>query len=328
MKQFLVLFLVIACVSNLQAQEASVCMKRYADIANHCIPRDSLQKMQEWVASIASNKIRNIDTLPMSIVAKSYRQAVNYVMIGKSDSAFYFLNVFLDNSIADYMVLVDPYLKPLRLDTIRWEAVIHRIEQGYLNSLDSSVNKEYALELFYLGIEDQKYRYYYPILNLNFYGNGMDDYVNDSVFDQLVNKYGFPSIALVGTHAAKVGFALIQHTTFSKNYRKRYRAVVRAYKNNDYDPQCYAKVKDRWLLQHHRRQLYGTNWLKSTEKRFVKKYGDHYILEPVRNFRKLNDRRAELGLESIEDYMKDYPDYMIPANYYPTNKRLKSYSFN
>ena len=299
----------------LQAQETSGCTKKYATIANYAVERDSMQQKQDWIASIALNQINESDTSKLAIAAKSYRLSVSYAMQGNKDTAFHYLNMFLDYSIADYMVVVDPFLNPLRDDTARWKSVITRVEQGYLACLDSSVNKEYALQLFYLCIEDQKYRYYYPVFGLG-YDNGWDDYRTDTVFDQLVKRYGFPTISLVGPHAAKAGSAIVQHTTFSKSYKSRYKEVVKAYKNNDYDPKYYARVVDRWLLHHHRKQLYGTNWLKSTEKRFVKKYGDHFILEPVRNFEKLNERRAALGMEPIEEYVKHFPDYMIPEKYY------------
>lgn len=316
MKRILLFFFAFASFLIIQAQETNICSKKYASVANYCVIRDSMQQKQDWEASILINQIHGFDTEGV-IETKSYRQAVNYTMIGNFDSAFHYLNIFLNNPIADYMVIVDPFLQTLRKDSIRWETVITRVEQGYLACLDNSINKEFALQLFYLSIEDQKYRYYYPILQLDYDGkDGLDDYRNDTIFEQLVKKYGFPTITLVGTHAAKAGFGIIQHTTFSKSYRKRYKAVVKAFKENDYDPQCYARVKDRWLLRHNRKQIYGTNWLRSTSKRFVQKYGEHYILEPVRNFKKLNDRREELGIEPIETYMKNYPNYMIPEKYY------------
>ena len=310
------LLLAFASVLSLQSQENPDCKKMYATIANYAVERDSMQQKQDWAASIALNQIKESDTSSLAIAAKSYRLSVSYAMQGNRDSAFHYLNTFLDYSIADYMVVVDPYLNPLREDTARWKTVIARVEQGYLACLDSSVNKEYALQLFYLSIDDQNCRYYYPVFGLDYDGDGWGDYRTDTVFDRLVKKYGFPTISLVGPHAAKAGFAIVQHTTFSKSYRSRYKAVVEAFKNNDYDPQCYARVKDRWLLHHRRKQLYGTNWLKSTEKRFVKKYGDHFILEPVRTFEKLNERRAALGMEPIEEYVKKFPDYMIPEKYY------------
>ncbi len=320
MKQLSLLILVIVCVLYLKAQEISDCMKRYATVANYVIQRDSMQEKQEWMASIAFNQIKYSDTSSLSIAAKSYRQAVNYAMIEVLDSAFHYLDIFLDNPYADYMVVVDPFLHTLKQDTVRWNAVMGRVEQGYLNCLEDSVNKEYALQLFYLSIKDQLYRYYYPILGLVPEGDDWDDHKSDTLFEQLVKKYGFPTISLVGPHAVKAGFAIVQHTTFSKSYKSRYKAIVKAFNNNDYDPQCYAKAKDKWLLHHHRKQLYGTNWLKSTSRRFVKKYGDHYILEPVRNFKKLNERRAALGMEPIEEYIKDFPDYMIPEKYYRKKK--------
>ncbi len=281
-----------------------------------------MQEKQDWIASIANNQFKADDT-KAAIDAKSYRQAVNYAMLGNRDSAFHYLNLFLNNDVADYAVVVDPLLNTLKQDTLRWKAVITRIEEGYLACLDSSVNKEYALQLFYLSIEDQKCRFYYPVWQIDYDSCHIMDMRSDSIFDLLVKKYGFPTISLVGQHASKAGCAIIQHATFGKSYRERYKAVVKAYKNNDYDPQGYAKVKDRWLIMHNRRQLYGTNWLMSTSKKFQKKYGNHYILEPVRNFKKLNERRAALGMESIEAYMENFPNYMIPEKYYRKGKGKK-----
>jgi hypothetical protein len=294
------------------AQVATTAQKEYErEYGNFCVNRDSFQRKQQWDSSIVVCRKMLNDTVLGFLY---YRLAVNYASLHQKDSAYNNLHRYIDISADDRAVVVDPAFEELRKDSIKWQQVLYRIEQGYLDCLDSSYNFEWALKLFYLGIEDQKYRFYYSVWHEPWEGDQWYDLevAKEQQFKNLFAQYGFPTISKVGKHASQAAFTLIQHGSPCRQY---YSAVKQAYNNHDFLPAHYAKVIDRWRAEHRKRQLYGTSWIKSNKTK--KKYGDVFILEPVRDFKNLNKRRFELGLPSIEDRKKTLgDDYLIPDKYY------------
>lgn len=288
-----------------------ICKKCYeTDLRSLVIKPDSFQRKGDWLSSIEFNKKKMLDSIT---VYDNYRLAASYSMINNFDSAFKYLNRFIDISTDDRCIIVDKKFDNLKKNIFFWESVIRRIEHGYLTCLDSMVNKEYALKLFYLGIKDQKYRKYYPILQQPFEPEEWprNDLQNDSIFTAMVKKYGFPTLSKVGRLATNAGFLIVQH---GNTKYKHYREVIKAYKRNDYESILFAKVVDRWRTEHNRKQIYGTSWHRSTETSLI--YGDKWVLEPVKDFRNLNKRRHSIGLCPIEEELEKDTNQIIPKEYY------------
>jgi hypothetical protein len=87
--------------------------------------------------------------------------------------------------------------------------------------------------------------------------------------------------------------------------------VQKAFKDGDYLAAHYAWITDRWLTQNGKLQLYGT--LFSSE---LNPDGSRTnLLMPVEDFKNLNKRRAEIGLQSIEEDAKIW-GVRIPEEYY------------
>lgn len=283
---------------------------------NFIVTRDTFQTKQQWESSICYNLGRlNRQNNPPAY--HYYRLAVNYSMLNNTDSAHYFLKEYIRFSDDDVCVLIDPLFDNLRTDEIKWQDITKSIDSLYLLCLNNVANEEYALELFHLNPLDQKYRYYYPRWGVWEYSRAYNqDSLNAETLKTLIKKYGFPTISKVGNYAAETAFLVIQHNPSLKKY---YHQLFKAYRNNDFDSWCYARAKDRYLtLYLGRKQLYGTSWVHSTKTQ--KKYGDKYVLRPVRNFKNLNKRRASIGLKPIEETIEE--DSVIPEKYY---KRCKKY---
>lgn len=309
-KNFAIIIAAILIVGISVAQNCS-CNKIYeTDLRSLTIKPDSFQIKKDWLSSVVLNRTQLLDSITDYA---NYRLAASYSMLNNLDSACLYLNQFLDMSIDDRCILVDERFNNLRNDYHFWSAITKRIEQHYLVCLDSCVNKEYALKLFYLGVKDQKYRKYYPTLRQSFDGIewAKNDLQNDSAFSCLVKKYGFPSLSKVGKLASTAGFLIIQH---GKTKYKHYRMLVKAYKKGDFEAALYAKTLDRWRTDHHRKQLYGTSWYRSHKTTPI--YGDKWVLEPVKDFKNLNKRRLSMGLCTIEEELTKNPNQVIPNEYY------------
>jgi hypothetical protein len=285
--------------------------------------KDSLQKDGEYHASIQSY-LKNIDTLNIPLIR--YRMAVNYAKLNILDSAFFYLNHYIDISEDDRLIIVDKDFDSLRVHVEKWKNLTKRIEDGYLQCLDSTKNKEIALQLFYLGIEDQEYRTYLSALNqIEYDSNGrFRIYINHKEINMLaaiIKKYGYPTISMVGHLASANAFLILQH---SDKITKYYPQVKKIYKDGEISSQDFAMITDRCLMDRGRKQLYGTQLFK--DNKTEKKYPGKYILWPVKDFKNVNKRRKDMGFsETVEEYVASWnsENDIIPAKYYKQKTKRK-----
>lgn len=281
---------------------------------------DTLSSIGRYAESIAFIKC---DTnLPLYI--SSYRLAANYAQLGFIDSAYFYLERFLDQSPDDRIVVVDYRFEPLKKDTSRWYAIVERIEQGYLGLLSEKINEQLALKLFYMGINDQRYRAYVQYANPDLQQCGDEFYKKSkelqAQFVSIIQEYGFPTFTLVGRLGCSSAFYVYQHLEPAL-LTKYYKLIRKAYKDNDMFPDEYAMATDRFLLWKNRRQLYGTQFIRSnvTEKYFP----DATILYPVKNFQEVNHRRQLMGIQSTVEEVAEKHGYIIPIEYYSNTEKMK-----
>ncbi len=275
---------------------------------------DSFYDVGEYTKSINFN-LSQVDSTGKIINPHNYVLAQDYALLGNQDSAFYFLNKYVDGVPRDYRsIYVDQDFEPLKADEKRWNEIINKVEAIYITELDSTMNKELALRLFRMYPEIQKYG---ALSSVSFRRSEMPSSKEiaevgikyKSELKKIINKYGFPTPSKVGHTAADVAFYILHHSNIEDKY---YRMVKDAYENGDYFPEHYALLTDRWLSQNGKKQLYGTQF--RAQKRPDGKMGD-YTLQPVDDFKNLNKRRAELGLPPIEDYAVQVKG-TIPEEYY------------
>ena len=309
-----ILFFVLLCAAFAAfAQKNSCCTKNY-ETASYltCFGPDSLHQQEEYLASI--EWLRN-DTIAKDYL-RYYQIAADWIMLGQKDSAILYLNRFIDCSPDDRIIFADKRWIPLSSDSAKWTPIVKRVEEAYVACLDSVTHKDLALELFYLGIEDQLYRAYRGVL-MQFPDSSEYSAIDDEMYDRFVrtkeiySEYGFPTISMVGKHASTQAFLLLQHSPYIRKY---YKLIKRAYLNGEIDPVQYAMVTDRLLTEDGEPQLYGTQAIKST--RTEKYFPDQYIIWPIKDFANVNQRRAEMGFTSTVEENAKRLDAIIPEEYY------------
>jgi hypothetical protein len=144
----------------------------------------------------------------------SYRIAQCYAQLEMPDSAYFYLNKFIDENKVDCrVVLIDDDFELLRENNIEWAKIIEKIESKYLESLAESVNREYALELYRLGTEYMRSSF------TDFSYKRTEESSPRQIwkvqtkvrkdFDKLVRKYGFPTQSLVGSDAVYTSIVVI-----------------------------------------------------------------------------------------------------------------------
>jgi hypothetical protein len=283
---------------------------KYYNQSRVCVPNtDSLYNNGKYWESIIYN-LKRTDSIGNRIPQANYIIAQDYALLGMEDSAFNYLNRYIDFGSRDYRsVYIDEDFEILRKNKKEWNAIIARIENYYLMELDSSMNSELALELFNIGVEEN--RVWLTVVscrrkNLPTREERRDHNLNSQKkIKKIIKKHGLPTPSMVGKTAAGIAWSIIQHSTIKD---KHYYMIKDAYEKGDYNPEHYALTTDRWLTQNGKKQIYGTQFTKTQEE-------DVFTIMEVEDFNNINNRRAELGLPSIEEYAK-YLNGVIPKEYY------------
>jgi hypothetical protein len=286
---------------------------KYYEQSYISIPKtDSLYRVGEYLKSIEYNLAR-IDSLGNFPKKLNYIIAQDYSLLGNEDSAFYYLNKYIDLGPQDYRsVFIDEDFELLKKNKKKWNNIITRIENIYLMELDSSMNKDLAIKLFRIEIEEQKIgftmvscrRKNLPTIKEKRKQNLMAQ----KEVNKIIKKYGFPTPSMVGQTASDIVWDIIQHSLIED---KHYYMVRKAYENGDFRPEHYAFLTDRWLVQNGKKQIYGTQFSKKQNEPFLK-------LNEVEDFKNLNKRREGMGLSPIEEYAKKINGH-IPEEYYNEN---------
>ena len=117
-----------------------------------------------------------------------------------------------------------------------------------------------------------------------------EDHRNQELVISIIEKCGMPTLKEVNQRQMDAIWLGLQHST--EEIRKKYFPYVeKAVKNGDLSKQQYALMKDRMLMDEGKPQIYGSQI----------ENGKLYKLE---NPETVNERRKEMGMEPIEDYLK------------------------
>lgn len=280
---------------------------------------DSLLLSGQYEKSIINNTIIVNDTSskPFQISYGIYGIAIAYSLLGNIDSAYYYLDKYVNTSLDDKAIFVDKNLDTLKHYTNRWNALVKKIEQGYVENIGVIKDTNLAIRLFYLGIEDQKYRIILDVLEQYSEEDGEKDvashYAMQDTCVKIIEQYGIPTISMVGKYASDQFFFILQHTE-SKTQNKYYKLVKKAWERGDFDSIDYAMFTDRALMSRNKKQIYGTQMIKKSDD---KKYPNQFYLYPVKDFKNVNKRRKEMGFtETVEEWINRRPGAFIPKEYY------------
>lgn len=200
----------------------------------------------------------------------------------------------------------------------RWKKV-----QKEIKTQQKGMNLTLREELIQMGKEDQKYRaeiqeqskkgnYNASAVKELWKKQSIIDAKNLKRSEEIIAEYGYPSKKLVGKKAAKSIFLVIQHAQL--RYQQKYIPLFQeAVKSGDLEMKTLALMLDRVAVRKGRPQIYGTQI--SEDQKTGKLTFDQIVDE-----RKVNKRRAHIGLPSIESYAKRF-DFEYQ---YKKQKYLKS----
>lgn len=125
------------------------------------------------------------------------------------------------------------------------------------------------------------------------------DEKNTARLKEIVEKYGWPDAVLVGRDGTEAAILLVIHAPDVAFQEKMLPFIYKAYLNGELDGQSYALLVDKIRVAQNRPQVYGTQFLRIEEW----KDGEP-VLHPVEDEAHLDERRAELGMIPLQEYIE------------------------
>lgn len=121
---------------------------------------------------------------------------------------------------------------------------------------------------------------------------------NCSAIKNYFKEYGYPTITNNGENISHTFWLLVQHCDHDTDFQKQVLSVMKKeLKRDNVDKINYAYLYDRVQINSGKKQLYGT------QVGFDERY-QPYIKE-LRSPSEVNTRRKTIGLNTIEEYLKE-----------------------
>jgi hypothetical protein len=126
------------------------------------------------------------------------------------------------------------------------------------------------------------------------------DAENTERMNQIVDQYGWPTAALVGTDGANAAWLLVQHADSSPQFQRKCLNLMTKVPRGEVSLADVAYLTDRVLLAEGKKQLYGTQFS------FV---NGKCIPRPLEDEADVDQRRADVGLPPLSEYLKESADF-------------------
>lgn len=144
-----------------------------------------------------------------------------------------------------------------------------------------------ALEKF--GVATNEYKYIWTLINRQ------DSICAEKITD-ILEEHGWLGKSRVGEKANQAIWLIIQHAELEA--QEKYLPLLEtSVEQGESEGWHLAFLKDRILMYKEEKQIYGTQavWDNTIKKN---------IIHPIENVEQVNERRASLGLEPIEEYVE------------------------
>ena len=186
----------------------------------------------------------------------------------------------------------------IKKDSLSWDQY-HAI-QAKLDSVftvDQGIRKDYEIVLKKYGPNARQMDSLTKLMLKMDAGNG-------AIVKEVLDHYGWLGIDEIGEKANLTLFLVIQHSNMAT--QTKYLPMMReAVKQGKAKPDQLALLEDRVLTNQGKPQLYGSQVRTGKNGK--------YEFFPIADEKNVNQRRAEMGLEPLEQYARYYNiDYHVP----------------
>ncbi len=120
------------------------------------------------------------------------------------------------------------------------------------------------------------------------------DKTNTVRMKNIMEQIGWPTISLVGKKASHAAWLLVQHADDDVGFQK---TCLRLMKKNSTDISTanIAYLTDRVLVGEDKKQLYGTQYIRSKDR------PDIWVPHPISNAANVDFRRKKMGLQTLQE---------------------------
>ena len=197
--------------------------------------------------------------------------------------------------------------------TKEWEELISKLEER-VTEYESSLNKPLMRELETINESDQKYRTIMDSVQKTFGQDSKEmkglwtkqsktDSLNLIRIKEIIKEHGYPGKSLVGNQSS-TAWLVIQHADLQT--QEEYLPILQgAAEKGELSKSSYALLVDRVRMRKGEKQLYGSQ---------IQVKNGTFEIYPIEDEPNVNSRRAEMGLEPLEDYVKHWGiQYKLPA---------------
>lgn len=229
-----------------------------------------------------------------------YKIATMYALLNKKKKAFACIDKTIKKD-STMWVLEEPDFYNLISDS-RWKA----IEDNQIKKVEIKKgifkNKELIKNTYRMYLKDQALFYEIEhFKNRKHYADLKRKINNENLknLEIIIEKYGWPSISLVGEELATTTFLIVQHQENLENQKKYLVFMNEALKKNDLKKYQYAYLNDRILIGEGKKQVCGTQLTYDKEKKTI-----YFDVESIENIIELDSNRKKYDMESISEYLK------------------------
>ena len=234
-----------------------------------------------------------------------YNLACSYSLNGKTDSAFFHLNILANTGYSKLNYFLNDNDFNLIRNDKRWKTFIEKIkvnkdeaEKGFDKKLITILDSVYYKDQHYrkrLRETEKKYGKNSPELNELWDKIKKNDSENVVIVTQIIDEKGWLGKNIIGENGPTTMFLVIQHSNI--DIQLKYLPIMKdAVSKGNAPADGLALLEDRIAIRQGKKQIYGSQIGKD-------KNGNFYVL-PLIDPDNVNKRRAKVGLGTIEEYVK------------------------
>jgi hypothetical protein len=277
---------------------------------------DSLYRAKDYKNSASSYSAAFKAYGWTGLAGDRYNAACSWALAGNADSAFFQLDrLAKKGNLTNYgHVTADSDLNSLHADK-RWPALLELVKQNK-DKAEANLNKPLASQLDSIYIEDQKYRQMMGDIEKKYGAESSEmkniwrtirqrDSINLITVTMILDKYGWLGADVVGQQGNVALFLVIQHS--NQKTQEKYLPMMRsAVKNGKASSSNLALLEDRVALGQGKKQIYGSQIDRDQQGK--------YFVSPIEDELNVNKRRASVGLDPLEEYVKYWGiEYKLPT---------------
>ncbi|HZH70497.1 MAG TPA: DUF6624 domain-containing protein [Flavobacteriaceae bacterium] len=258
-----------------------------------------------------------------------YNAACSYALANDIENSFYHLFYLAENSKIKYKNLshisTDTDLDTLHSDD-RWSELI-KIVEANKQEYEKDFDKPLVAKLDTIYQLDQNYRRQISDIEEK-YGRESEemeahwkliqktDSINLVKIKKILDERGWLGPKVIGNQGNSTLFLVIQHADLET--QQKYLPMMReAVKLGNASASSLALLEDRVALRQGKRQIYGSQIGRDPET------GEYYV-SPLIEPEKVNERRAEVGLGTIQDYIQNWGMTWDIEKHKETTKKIES----